>query len=87
MLPIAIEALQVWRWLQWRLPPDVWMEAQRVLSPVQPSPGNPVVAQALATILNPATLATVRVQLLGQLLSIIANAGLGTTTPGNGNPR
>lgn len=85
MLPIAVEALQVWRWLQWRLPADVWMEAQRVLAPVQPSPGNPIVSQALATILRPDTIPEVRVQMLGQMLDIIRTAGL--STPGNVNPR
>lgn len=76
MVPVAVEALQVWKWLQWRLPPAVWMEAQQALHPDQPTPQNAQLAQGLATILNPATMLATRLQLLRDLLVLIKNAGL-----------
>ena len=79
MIPVAIEALQVWLWLQFRLPPDVWFEAQRILSPAMPTPTNPQLAQGLAAILDSRTLPAVRLQLLEQLLLTIKNGGLNTT--------
>jgi hypothetical protein len=69
----ALQAKQVWDWLQWRLPADVWMEAQQVLTPTRPTPSDPVLAAGLTEILAPETTQTRRIQLLQQLLTIIKN--------------
>lgn len=69
----ALQAKQIWDWLQWRLPADVWMEAQQVLHPTQPVPSDPVLVAGLAEILDPSTTRARRLQLLRQLLTIIKN--------------
>ncbi len=69
----ALQAKQIWDWIQWRLPADVWMEAQQTLHPTQPVPSDPTLAAGLAELVNPSTTRARRIQLLQQLLTIIKN--------------
>jgi hypothetical protein len=68
----VIEAKGIWDWIQWKLPPEVWLEAQDVLhSQTQPNPTDPQLASGLAELLNPATTTARRKTLIRQLLLII----------------
>lgn len=68
------EARQLWDWIQWRLPPAVWLEAQQVLRDANPPPlTDPELVQGLATLLNPATTNAQKLTLIRQLLLIIKN--------------
>lgn len=67
-----LDAVQVWEWIKWRLPPSLYMEAQQVLfRGPQPTPTDPVVAAGFAEVLNPATTNARRLELLQQLLVFI----------------
>jgi hypothetical protein len=69
-----LEALQVWDWIQFRLPPALWLEAQQVLrSNNPPTPSDPQIAAGLAELLLPGTTNARRLELLQQLLTIIKN--------------
>jgi hypothetical protein len=71
----ALEAKQLWNWIQPRLPPAVWLECQQILTDPTPPPlTDPELVQGLATLLDPATTNPQRVALLRQLLTIIRNA-------------
>jgi hypothetical protein len=66
------DAVLVWEWLQWRLPPQVWFDAQRALAgETPPTVTTPAIANGLATILDPKTTDPQRLLLLQQLLGII----------------
>lgn len=68
----ALEADQIWDWIQWRLPADIWLEAQsRLRSPSPPTPADPLLAAMLAELQDPLTTRARRLQLLEQLLRII----------------
>jgi hypothetical protein len=70
----ALQAHQIWDWIQWRLPADLWLEAQQAIrSQSPPTPTDPVLAAGLAELLAPGTTRARRLQLLGQLLTIIKN--------------
>lgn len=69
------EAQQIWAWIQWRLPPSEWMEAQQVLTGPQPTPTDPTLSAGLTELLNPLTLRVRRIELLGDLLRYIRNFG------------
>lgn len=67
-----MEALSIWDWIQWRLPPEVWLEAQDVLhNATMPSPTDPQLAAGFAELINPATTNARKLILLRQLLNII----------------
>ena len=68
------DAIRVWDWIQWRLPADLWMEAQQVLHDANPpTPTDPVLAAGLAELIAPGTTRARRLQLLQQLLTFIKN--------------
>lgn len=68
------EARQIWNWLQWRIPIDLWMEAQRILYDEDPStPRDPELVAGLAELQNPATTRARKLVLLRQLLTIVKN--------------
>lgn len=70
----ALEAQQIWDWIQWRLPADIWLEAQQAIrDPSPPTPLDPQLAAGLAELLDPLTTRARQLQLLGQLLNIIKN--------------
>lgn len=69
------EAQQIWNWIQWRLPPSEWMEAQQVLHPGPPPVTDPILSAGLAEIQAPGTTRARRIELLGDLLLYIRNFG------------
>jgi len=71
-----LEAVQVWQWLRWRLPPDLYMEAQQALEGEAPQPQDPQIAAGFAELRDPATSRARRLQLLRQLLRTIKDARL-----------
>lgn len=69
-----LEAAQIWDWIQWRLTPDLWLEAQQSIRDANaPTPSDPALASGLAELLNPLTLRSRKLVLLQQLLNIIKN--------------
>jgi len=70
-----LEAWQIWDWLQWRLSPAQWLEAQQVIHGPQPTPTDPVLAAGLTEILNPATTNARRLELVQDLLRVLAQGG------------
>lgn len=73
--PLAVnllEALQIWDWVQWQLPPDLWLECQsRLRSPTPPTPSDPLLAALLNELQNPQTTRQRRLQLLEMLLRYV----------------
>lgn len=66
------EALIIWAWLQWRLPPQLWFDAQRAIAgETPPTVSTPALANGLAQILDPKTTNPQRLVLLQQLLQVI----------------
>lgn len=70
----ALEARQIWDWIQWRLPADLWLEAQQILRDTNPpTPSDPALASGLAELLSAGTTRARKLQLLQQLLLLIKN--------------
>ncbi len=68
------EAIQIWEWIQWRLPPDLWLKAQQVLREESPpTPQDPALAAGLTELLDSRTTDARKLQLVQQLLTIIKN--------------
>lgn len=68
----VIEAKGIWDWIQWKLPPEVWLEAQDVLhNQTRPAPTDPQLAAGLAELLDPSTTIARRKTLIRQLLLVI----------------
>ncbi|RPH70245.1 hypothetical protein EHM76_06685 [bacterium] len=69
-----MEAMSIWDWIQWRLPPEVWLAAQDVLhGTAMPTPTDPQLAAGLAELVNPTTTNTRKLTLIRQLLNILKN--------------
>lgn len=63
------EAMQIWDWVQWRLPPDLWLECQgKLRSPSPPVPTDPLLAALFEELLSTQTTRQRRLQLLELLL-------------------
>lgn len=73
------EALLIWTWIQWKLPPQLWFDAQEQLAGAQPTITTPALASGLQQLLNPATTTQQRLLLLRDLLQIIKD---GPNDPG-----
>lgn len=67
------EALRVWAWLEFQLPPELWHEAQAQLINTQNPPDvqTPALQVGLQQILDPKTTNQQKLLLLRQLLQII----------------
>jgi hypothetical protein len=69
-----LEAVQIWDWIQWRLPADLWLEAQQSIRDASPPVvQDPALVSGLAELQNAGTTRARKLQLLGQLLTIIKN--------------
>lgn len=67
-----IQALILWDWIQWRLPPSIWLEAQQVLRGDDPPPiTDPTLVQGLNQLLDPQTTNPQKLQLVRDLLLFI----------------
>lgn len=72
-----LEALQVWLWLRWRLPPDLYMECQQALfEGPAPAPTDPQIAAGFAELQDPETTRARKLQILRQLLTLLKNSGI-----------
>lgn len=76
-----LEAKLIWEWIQWRLPADVWLEAQQVLAGNQPTVTDPVLSAGLTELLAAGTTRARKLQLLRQLLNIIKDPLNAETQP------
>jgi hypothetical protein len=71
------EALIIWDWVKYRLPPNLFLEAlQELHSGPVPVIQDPQLAAGLAQLTNPQTPNTTRLSLLRQLVTIIRDSGL-----------
>ena len=65
------EALQVWNWIQFQLPPAIWFQAQAQVIGPAPTPQEPNIAAHLANLQSPATPTPQVLAILADLLTII----------------
>ena len=72
-----LEAKQLWDWVQWRLPADLWLEAQQILrDSATPNPTTAPVIQVRDVLVNPASTRQQKLNALNNLLLAIRNGSM-----------